>query len=53
MRRVSCRHFTNSNPTFYMCGLREVCVDSINKVERNTRIELAPHPWEGRVLPLY
>gem|GEM_PF-1622464 len=22
-------------------------------LERDTRIELAPQPWEGRVLPLY
>lgn len=21
--------------------------------ERDTRIELASHPWEGRILPLY
>ncbi len=24
-----------------------------DEVERDTRIELAFHPWEGRVMPLY
>lgn len=35
-------------------GLRQKRLRATSaKTKRDTRIELAPQPWEGRILPLY
>ena len=46
----------NMNP--YPLGIDDNLNDKKNytivlRLERDTRIELVPHPWEGCILPLY